>query len=310
MKVDSAIMAGWPSWQEQALGITAGQDQLLGILSEPADTVQPLDTGVLIINGGAQYRAGSHRQFVLLARDLARAGHAVLRFDFSGMGDSTGTVMDFESVQAQIAAALDHFQACRPQIRRFVLWGLCDGASASLLYLHQTRDARVAGLCLLNPWVRSESGLARAHVKHYYRQRMGEWQFWRKFIQGGVGWQSWRSLVRNLVASFRPEAASEPFLSQMAQAWQSFDGHTLLLLSERDLTAQEFLEQTRTQADWAACLASPRVQQHVLPGADHTCSTPGASLLVQQLTLQWLAATLPSALSASASASLPSPPRQ
>lgn len=310
MNADRAVIGGDPHCQERPLGIAVGQEQLIGILSEPLHALAPLDTGVLIVNGGAQYRVGSHRQFVLLARHLAGAGHPVLRFDFSGMGDSTGPVLDFESVQAQIAAALDHFQACLPRVRRFVLWGLCDGASASLLYLHQTRDLRVAGLCLLNPWVRSESGLARAHVKHYYRQRMGEWQFWRKFIQGGVGWQSWRSLVGNLLASFRPDPVSEPFLSQMAQAWQAFEGHTLLLLSERDLTAQEFLEQTRTQATWAACLSSPRVQQHVLPGADHTCSTPGAGLLVQQLTQQWLAATLSSEVSASTSASLPSPPRR
>ena len=37
--------------------------------------------------------------------------------------------------------------------------------------MQATRDPRVAGLALLNPWVRSDAGLARARVKHYYRQR-------------------------------------------------------------------------------------------------------------------------------------------
>src|SRR5262245_37346209 len=42
--------------------------RLFGILSQPAS---PGRRGVLIVVGGPQYRAGSHRQFTLLARDLA-----------------------------------------------------------------------------------------------------------------------------------------------------------------------------------------------------------------------------------------------
>ncbi|HBZ05431.1 MAG TPA: hydrolase 1, exosortase A system-associated, partial [Massilia sp.] len=44
---------------------------LYGIVSLPA---APHPRGVLIVVGGPQYRAGSHRQFTLLARDLAAAG--------------------------------------------------------------------------------------------------------------------------------------------------------------------------------------------------------------------------------------------
>lgn len=288
--------------------MSVGADRLLAILSAPAVSTSTSETGVLVIGGGAQYRAGSHRQFVRLARQLAGAGYPVMRFDFAGLGDSTGKVLNFESLQDQIGAALDHFQSLRPELRRFVLWGLCDGASASLLYLHQTRDARVQGLCLLNPWVRSETGLARAHVKHYYRERLFAAEFWRKLLRGQIGRQSWGGLLRNLRSSLARPQSAQSFLSRMLQAWQSFDGHTLLLLSERDLTAQEFLEHTRMHASWAACVASSRVQQHVLPGADHTCSTPASSLLVQELTQQWLSATLPAGLNASANVSRPSHP--
>jgi alpha/beta superfamily hydrolase len=52
---------------------------------------------VLVIVGGPQYRAGSHRQFTLLARSLAEQGFAVLRFDYRGMGDSTGAMRDQQS---------------------------------------------------------------------------------------------------------------------------------------------------------------------------------------------------------------------
>lgn len=78
-------------YSEQAAVFKSGTNALLGITSLPASTPVPsASTGVVIIVGGPQYRAGSHRQFVLLARALATAGYPVLRFDYSGMGDSDG----------------------------------------------------------------------------------------------------------------------------------------------------------------------------------------------------------------------------
>jgi alpha/beta superfamily hydrolase len=103
-------------------------EQLLGILSQPELASA---TGVLIIVGGPQYRTGSHRQFVLLARALAEAGYPALRFDTRGMGDSGGEARNFERIDQDIAAAIDAiFQHC-PQLQRVALWGLNSGSSCS-----------------------------------------------------------------------------------------------------------------------------------------------------------------------------------
>ena len=163
------------SYTEQALVIHCHGDSLAGIASVPD---APRDSAVIIVVGGPQYRAGSHRQFVLLARSLAEAGYPALRFDARGMGDSTGDARDFESITDDIGCALAAFHQALPAVRRFVLWGLCDGASAALLYVERTQDPRVAGLCLANPWVRSEASLARTQVKHYYTQRVLQRDFW------------------------------------------------------------------------------------------------------------------------------------
>ena len=140
---------------ERALQFGCDGEALVGILSPAA---APAKRGVLVIVGGPQYRAGSHRQFALLARHLAEQGIPALRFDYRGLGDSSGAARTFEDVGADIRSAIDAFQAAVPGLQEVVLWGLCDGAAAALFYGHQ--DPRVAGLVLLNPWARSAAGLA------------------------------------------------------------------------------------------------------------------------------------------------------
>jgi len=279
------------SVQERAITIHGPDADMLGIVSQPAAGQTAANIGVVIVVGGAQYRVGSHRQFVLLARHLATHGYPLLRFDFHGMGDSPGEWMSFEHTAPQIKAAIDHLQAACPGVQRVVLWGLCDGASASLLYLEATQDTRVVGLALLNPWVRSEAGLARAQVKHYYRQRLLESAFWRKLLTGGVGWQALRSFGRSLSAMRNQPAqpAKEAsFQERMAQAWRVFPGPILLLLSERDLTAQEFQEALHDKHAWKRHPKAEPTTQTTLPGADHTCSAQASLKVLELATVEWL----------------------
>jgi exosortase A-associated hydrolase 1 len=280
---------------EQALVFPCEGEELLGILSRSAAPPKPETTAVIVIVGGPQYRAGSHRQFVLLARALASAGYPVLRFDYRGMGDSSGALRDFNHVQPDVGAAIDALQQHLPQVRNVVLWGLCDGASAALLYCHERRDPRVTGLCLLNPWVRSTVSLARTHVKHYYTQRLMERAFWVKLLSGKVAWSALSGLARNLRVAFgrgssSTAASQKPYQERMALAWRDFSGSLLLLLSGEDYTAKEFIEFIGIDGAWANALAHPRLKRHDLAGADHTFSDAASRVLVENLTLEWLRA--------------------
>ena len=150
---------------EQALSFGCGDDSLVGVLHKPHRDDTNADIGVVVVVGGPQYRAGSHRQLVQLARALAAAGYPALRFDVRGMGDSSGALRDFEHITPDIGAAIDALRREQSQLKNVVLCGLCDGASAALLYLHDTADPCVRGLVLMNPWVRSATSLARTHVE-------------------------------------------------------------------------------------------------------------------------------------------------
>lgn len=283
---------------EQAFIFKVAGESLVAILHGPATAATPADgkpdtagTGVLVVVGGPQYRAGSHRQFVGLARHLAAAGHPVLRFDVRGMGDSSGQLRSFEQLSDDIGAAIDQLVQRQPQVRRVVLWGLCDGAAAALLYLDERADPRVRGLCLLNPWVRSEASLARTQVKHYYRQRLMQREFWRKLLRGQVAGAALRGLwasLRAARAGLGRNEVGKPFQTRMARAWLRFDGDILLVLSGQDYTAREFSEVVAGHPAWHGALDRPNVQVHAAGAADHTFSALVESRALNQVTRSWL----------------------
>jgi uncharacterized protein len=278
------------SYSEQVITFDCAQETLVGILAVPQTVTNSI--GVVVIVGGPQYRAGSHRQFVLLSRALAAGGYPVLRFDYRGMGDSSGALRDFNDVSSDIGAAIDAMQRNLPSVKKVALWGLCDGASAALLYCDETNDERVRGLCLLNPWVRSEAGLARAHVKHYYTQRLRQKEFWLKLLGGKVALTALKGLWNNvrLMRSDSKPLANEvtpPFQQRMANAWSDFSGSILLLLSGNDYTAMEFLEYSKMNSAWSGLLGMPEVTRHELPEADHTFSDARSRTKAESLTLDW-----------------------
>lgn len=279
------------NYTEEAVHFSCADNTMLGILSQPE---LPVETGVIVIVGGPQYRVGSHRQFVLLSRALAAAGYPVMRFDYQGMGDSQGEQRDFESVSPDIASAIDALLKQAPTVKNVVLWGLCDGASAALLYCHEMHDPRVSGLCLLNPWVRSEESLAKMQVKHYYTQRLMQKEFWLKLVTGKVAWGALRELKKSLATALSRQTHSThvatklTFQTQMALAWKNLNRPILLLLSGNDYTAKEFLEYTKADVNWSGAYSLPFFQQFDLPEADHTCSSAAWRMQVETRVLQWL----------------------
>lgn len=289
---DACALAGM-NCHEEGFSIACAGDELVGVLAVPES---PARVGVLVVVGGPQYRVGSHRQFVLLARALARSGYAAMRFDYRGMGDASGSARSFEHVSEDIDAALRAFAVRCPSIEGFVLWGLCDAASASLLYLQATRDSRVSGVVLLNPWVRSDRSLAQAQVRHYYARRLAEPEFWGRLLRGQLPVRAAaRSLVCNLQAALgggagaRNVGSHEPsYQDRMADGLDGFRGPVLVVLSERDLTAQEFSEFVKSDRRWAELVVRPNVRQVRMAEPDHTFSSAAWREAVEKLTAQWI----------------------
>lgn len=277
-------------YTEQVLAVACEGQDLAAVLAMPE---QACNVGVLIVVGGPQYRVGSHRQFVLLARQLAAAGITTLRFDCRGMGDSSGSQRTFEDIAADIDSAIGALRQAAPSVQRIALWGLCDGASASLMYLDERTDPRVSALCLVNPWVRSAASLARTHIEHHYWRRLHEPAFWARLLTGRVGMRALSSLWRNLSLSLsarQPDARGRhrPFQLRMADAWRRFPGPILLILSGNDYTADEFRGALNNDPVWRDASHHAQLQRHDIAGADHTLSDDSARQAVEKLTVSWL----------------------
>ena len=260
---------------ERPLVFNCAGERLVGVLHE-ADGAA--DLGVVVVVGGPQYRVGSHRQFVLMARALAASGLPVFRFDFRGMGDSSGDFRSFEHVEEDIRAAIDCFMSARSNLRRIVLLGLCDAASANLMYC--TTDQRLAGMVLLNPWVRTESGEAKAYLKHYYWQRLLQPTFWRKVFSGqfavGKSVGEFLESVRRAGLGGRNNGVAREggdFISRMYAGFHRFGKPILFFISGRDLTAKEFVDLCASDTEWTAALTAGTVATIHLPDADHTLSS-------------------------------------
>ncbi|MEO3879543.1 hydrolase 1, exosortase A system-associated [Rheinheimera fenheensis] len=277
---------------EQFISIACNDESLSAILHRPDSLKQ--DTGVLILVGGPQYRVGSHRQFVKLSRALAAAGIASLRLDAAGMGDSSGIKAEFYQQDADIEAGITALMQQCPQLKHVVLWGLCDAASAILLYLN-TPDARVSGAVLLNPWVRQQHSHAEVMLKHYYVKRLLSRQFWQKLFGGGVALKHsvlglWHTLKQRRAnrpaASMSPQANAQNYVQLMLRGWQHANAKVLVITSGNDLTAQEFLQLCANDKAWSSCLA--RAQHQHMSDANHTFSSQLWREQVEQATLQWL----------------------
>lgn len=270
-------------------------DRLVGVLHS-TDDGERSKIGVLVVVGGPQYRVGSHRQFVVMARAFASAGFPVMRFDARGMGDSDGDHPGFDRVDSDTRSAIDAFMRSRRGLEGVVLWGLCDGASAALMYA--PTDRRVVGVVAANTWARTTRGEARAYVEYYYSRRILQASFWKKALSGKVG--IWRSLgeffgaVRLAnTAGERPNAATVPsFVDRMRVGLESFQRPVLFVESGRDLTAAEFATLRVDDVRWRAAFGQANVSIADVADADHTFSDSNDLRNVSARCIDWMR-TLP-----------------
>lgn len=199
----------------------------------------PGTTGLLVVTGGNEVRAGAHRGQAMLAAQIAAQGFPTFRFDRRGIGDSEGENSEFTGSAADIAAAIAAFKQAAPQITQIVGFGNCDAATA--LAIHDVAD-RPAALILSNPWTFDEETTApsaEAIRARYWRKLKNPAELLR-LLTGKV---DLRKLGKGIAAARNTSSASalaEQIAASLTTYRQS-DGAVRLLVATRDRTGQAFL---------------------------------------------------------------------
>ncbi|WP_336986339.1 hydrolase 1, exosortase A system-associated [Altererythrobacter aquiaggeris] len=231
-----------------------------GTLDDAAGT-----SGLLIVTGGNETRAGAFSGQAMLAADVAAAGFPVFRYDRRGVGDSEGTNSGFRHEDADMAAAVAAFRNEAPQVTRITGFGNCDAASALML----SSGAGLGALVLSNPWTieNDAQGPSPGAVRARYWEKLKSPKELLRLLAGNV---SFRKLAQGLAAAARPGAAHNSLKDAMAAGLEAFDGEIVFLLAGRDRTAKAF------QAVWPSNDARIRVCE----GASHAYA--------EQHARQWL----------------------
>jgi pimeloyl-ACP methyl ester carboxylesterase len=144
--------------------------QLAGILTEPEG--RPRDRAVVLVSAGITPKFGPFRLYTELARRLSRDGFRTLRFDLGGIGDSgqpyPGAPLQ-ERTHLELSSALDYLEQ-RFELHRMTLAGLCSGAEDSLR--HATKDLRVSGVVMIDPFAYRTPGFAWRHLRYRAKRRL------------------------------------------------------------------------------------------------------------------------------------------
>lgn len=226
---------------------------LLGTLDAAPGT-----TGLLIVSGGNEVRAGAHRGMALLAAKVASTGHPVFRFDRRGIGDSDGENEGWESAGPDIAAALATMRREQPQVTRVVALGNCDAATALARF---GKDAGVDAMVLTNPWTGDDAdGLPpSAAIRQRYGQRLRDPAMWRRALTGRL---AWGKLARGIAKSlaFIPRNLPDRTAADLA----AFPGPLTLVLARGDATAIGF------RACWTGAAFAPVRNRATLVELDTT----------------------------------------
>lgn len=141
--------------------------QLFGFHHVPEGKAKP--TAVLCCHPAPQEYMRTYRAVRNLADGLARSGMHVMRFDWSGTGDSAGRVRDarLETWQQDLAIAAEELMDLSGA-RRLAMVGLRLGASIAALACARPKPLVADTLVLWDPVVRGAAWLESAQKAHQW----------------------------------------------------------------------------------------------------------------------------------------------
>lgn len=255
---------------EQQMIIHTDSHQLSGVLHIPRCHEHEQKPAIVMCHGFIGSKVGQHRMFVKTARRLCLAGFVVLRFDFSGCGESSGeyrqvTITEqLQEASTAIDVLVNHPNVDPGQIT-LVGHSLGGAIAASVA----TLDQRINQLILLSPVADPFTDIVQIVGVELYQQCLQE------SVVNYQGFEIGRDLFLSL-PHVHPLENIHTFQGKVLLIHGSEDGDTPLANSHQ-------YQQTLTKRLQGHC------ELHVVQGADHTYNSPLWEQEVQEVIMQWLA---------------------
>ena len=250
--------------------VVLGSSQSLhGVVTEPlAAESNETKPAVLLLNAGLLHRVGPNRLYVNVARRLAASGFLVLRFDFSGLGDSEARHDKLPVEQAAVSETVEamDFLSATYRVDRFLLIGLCSGADHA--FRAATVDARVVGANLIDFYYEPTLG----YYLDCYSKLIFSQKRWSRLVTGKS--HLWRGLW-GLFARYRKAKGADQERA-IAEKEKSIEGFRALADREVDLFAvftadgpAHYQYRKYFARKVSSALAPSNLRVEVVAGTDH-----------------------------------------
>jgi pimeloyl-ACP methyl ester carboxylesterase len=267
-------------------------DRLVGVLCRPrTETKERGRPAMIFLNTGANHHIGSGRTIVEHARFLAEQGHATLRMDCLGIGDSDWlpegplAVIHHEERAADVSRAIDVLEAMG--FDDIGVAGVCSGAF--LAFRSALKDVRIKRLLLVNPqfWLPlSSEQLADPRQGTFgststYLGKALSVDAWRRVVEGQVDLGALLSILREMAARGKKALVSQfsrlsklsdprPRLESELSALGERGCRTLLVLGASD-SAREIFAQHMVATNMTRLPKGLEIE--IVQGADHVFAT-------------------------------------
>ena len=159
-----------PAYEEYPVFVPAGEERLAGIICAPTGELE--DLGVVLLTGANYTRTHRNRMWVRAARELAERGIPSIRFDYHGVGDSTGSVIIELEVpfDADANGAADLLRAATG-VTRLAFVATCFGGRTAMAAAAQREDV-VSTTVFPLPILVPAAAPTRAPLRRRIRQRI------------------------------------------------------------------------------------------------------------------------------------------
>jgi pimeloyl-ACP methyl ester carboxylesterase len=280
---------------ERAAFVPVGDDAVLAVLTRPPGA--PRGVAVVILPGGwTGTGTGRNRLLVRMGRQLAADGFHAVRFDYRGVGDSTGADVVRWSLEELFVDDLEAVLqwTYREAAERCITGGVCFGARTALAAA--ARDPRVHGLVLISVPARVDIDTGLGHLANRFTtlemarrglrpsalRNLLHHDVRRTYLRAG------KAKVRALAARrLEPDgngSGLDPNLVPELEAVLARGAPVLMMFGTEDAEYQVFQHQRRGRLGEVLEQAGDLVEVRVLPGQLHAFSR----LEVQETVLEAL----------------------